>query len=156
MTTFMSVKLYTLNQDLFLNPSYGSISLCKLILALTQMSFNFSRQVAFAQRPGYKIFRRIFLCLLDMKQNRLFNDIEKKGLIEEYLRTILEPWRSTQEAEGVALEMRQVVKAAREFKSPLLLIFLWLYRGYGKFCSVNVPQLLIQIGFYRVMEAKLR
>ena len=30
----------------------------------------------------------------------------KKGLIEEYLRTILEPWRSTQEAEGVALEMR--------------------------------------------------
>lgn len=40
MTTFMSVKLYTLNQDLFLNPSYGSISLCKPILALTQMSFN--------------------------------------------------------------------------------------------------------------------
>ena len=36
----------------------------------------------------------------------LFNSIDKKGLIEEYLRTILEPWRSTQEAEGVALEMR--------------------------------------------------
>nr|DAX73956.1 MAG TPA: hypothetical protein [Caudoviricetes sp.] len=24
-------------------------------------------------------------------------------------------------------------------KAPLLLIFLWLYRSYGKFCSVNVP-----------------
>ena len=30
----------------------------------------------------------------------------KKALIEEKIRTILEPWRSTQEAEGVALEMR--------------------------------------------------
>ena len=45
MTTFMSVKLYALNQDLFLNPSYGSISLCKLILALTQMSVNLSKQL---------------------------------------------------------------------------------------------------------------
>lgn len=41
-----------------------------------------------------------------MKTNSLFNHIAKKGLIEKYLRTILEPWRSTQEAEGVALEMR--------------------------------------------------
>ena len=45
MTTFMSVKLYALNQDLFLNPSYGSISLCKLILALTQMIVNLSKQL---------------------------------------------------------------------------------------------------------------
>ena len=40
------------------------------------------------------------------ESDRLFNDIDKKGLIEENLSTILEPWRSTQEAEGVALEMR--------------------------------------------------
>ena len=30
----------------------------------------------------------------------------KKALIEEKIRTILKTWRSTQEAEGVALEMR--------------------------------------------------
>ena len=30
----------------------------------------------------------------------------KKALIEEKIRTILKIWRSTQEAEGVALEMR--------------------------------------------------
>jgi len=60
MTTFMSVKLYTLNQDLFLNPSYGSISLCKLILALTQMSFNFSKQVALVSAQDIKYLDEYF------------------------------------------------------------------------------------------------
>ena len=86
-----------------------------------------------------------------MKQNGLFNDIVKKGLIEENLRTILESWRSTQEAEGVALEMRQVVKAAREFKSPLLLkssLYINIYRGF-------VPLILMRfIRFKKVLEAE--
>ena len=40
------------------------------------------------------------------ESDRLFNDIDKKALIEAKIRTILKIWRSTQEAEGVALEMR--------------------------------------------------
>ena len=55
---------------------------------------------------SYNLEKRLQQYEILWKWAVLFNSIDKKGLIEENLRTILESWRSTQEAEGVALEMR--------------------------------------------------